>query len=79
MKVHKVNAMPPGGCDFWKQPEKENTRLVRLPDAYYEFFRDAIHPALRCFFVLSYNIGRRKAFGANENLPTPANEKLTTR
>ena len=32
---------------------------MRLPDRYYSFFRDALHPALRCLFVVSYNIGRR--------------------
>jgi integrase len=57
----KIHSMPPGGCDFKKQPEKENTRLVRLPDRFYAFFRDALHPALRCFFVVDYNIGRRKS------------------
>jgi integrase len=57
----KIHSMPPGGCDFKKQPEKENTRLVRLPDRFYSFFRDALHPALRCFFVVDYNIGRRKS------------------
>ena len=61
----KVHSRPPGGCDFKKQPEKENTRLVRLPDRFYAFFRDALHPALRCFFVVDYNIGRRKTcFGS---------------
>jgi integrase len=55
----KVHSMPPGGCDFRKKPEQENTRLVRLPDKYYTFFRDSLHPALRCFFVVSYNVGRR--------------------
>ena len=43
-----------------KDPERKNTRLVRLPDRYYSVFRDRIHPALRCFFVVDYNIGRRK-------------------
>jgi integrase len=61
MESGKVHSMLPGGCDFKKQPEKENTRLVRLPDRFYSFFRDALHPALRCFFVVDYNIGRRKA------------------
>jgi integrase len=44
-----------------KDPERNNTRLVRLPDRYYSFFRDVLHPALRCFFVVDYNIGRRKS------------------
>ena len=57
----KIDFLPPGGCDFMKDPEKNNTRLVRLPDRYYGFFRDALHPALRCFYVVDYNIGRRKA------------------
>jgi integrase len=51
--------MPPGDCDFHKRPETQNTRRVRLPDQYYEFFRDTLHPALRCVFVVDYNIGRR--------------------
>lgn len=33
--------------------------MARLPDKYYSFFRDSLDPALRCFFVVSYNIGRR--------------------
>jgi integrase len=57
----KIHSLPPGGCDFYKRPETENTRRVRLPDQYYEFFRDALHPALRCAFVVDYNIGRRAA------------------
>lgn len=61
IKAGKIHSLPIGGFDFKKQPEKENTRLVRLPDRYYSLFRDALHPALRCFFVASYNIGRRKA------------------
>lgn len=61
IEVGKLQSMPPGGCDFWKKPETQNTRRVRLPDRYYEFFRDAIHPALKCAFVLGYHIGRRKA------------------
>jgi integrase len=60
-KLGKVDFYPPGGCDFMKDPERKNTRLVRLPDRYYSFFRDALHPALRCFFVVDYNIGRRKS------------------
>ena len=48
MQLGKVSSMPPGGCDFWKKPEQQNTRRVRLPDRYYEFFRDALHPALKC-------------------------------
>ncbi|MCX6593132.1 MAG: tyrosine-type recombinase/integrase [Acidobacteria bacterium] len=55
----KIHAMPPGGCDFHKRPETENTRRVRLPDRYYAFFRDQLHPALRCPYILGYNIGRR--------------------
>lgn len=55
----KIHAMPPGGCDFHKRPETENTRRVRLPDRYYAFFRDQLHPALRCVFIIGYNIGRR--------------------
>lgn len=61
IQVGKLQNMPPGGCDYWKKPETQNTRRVRLPDRYYEFFRDKIHSALRCAFVLAYNIGRRKA------------------
>lgn len=61
IKLGTVHAMPPGGCDFHKKPETQNTRRVRLPDSYYTFFRDAIHPALKCAFVLGYHIGRRKA------------------
>jgi len=57
----KIHSLPPGGCDFHKRPETENTRRVRLPDQYYELFRDALHPALRCAFVVAYNIGRRSA------------------
>lgn len=59
LKLGKVHQMPPGGCDFHKRPETENTRRVRLPDRYYAFFRDNLHPALRCAFVVGYNIGRR--------------------
>jgi integrase len=59
IKLGKVHSMPPGGCDFHKRPETENTRRVRLPDRYYAFFRDVIHPALRCLFVIGYNTGRR--------------------
>lgn len=59
MKLGKVHSLPPGGSDFHKRPEKENTRRVRLPDRYYEFYRDALHPALRCLFVVGYHIGRR--------------------
>jgi integrase len=59
IKLGKVHSMPPGGCDFHKRPETENTRRVRLPDRYYAFFRDALHPALRCLFVLGYHVGRR--------------------
>jgi integrase len=59
MKLGKVHSLPPGGCDFHKKPETQNTRRVRLPDQYYEFFRDTIHPALRCAFVVDYNVGRR--------------------
>jgi integrase len=59
MKLGKVHSLPPGGCDFHKKPETQNTRRLRLPDQYYEFFRDAIHPALRCAFVVDYNVGRR--------------------
>jgi integrase len=59
-RLGRINYSPPGGCDFMKDPERKNTRLVRLPDRYYSVFRDAIHPALRCFFVVDYNIGRRK-------------------
>jgi integrase len=49
-------------CSAWirRNANGKNTRLVRLPDRYYSFFRDALHPALRCFFVVDYNIGRRK-------------------
>ena len=59
IKLGKIHAMPPGGCDFHKRPEKENTRRVRLPDRYYSVFRDLLHPALRCAFVVGYNVGRR--------------------
>ena len=59
IQAGKIHSLPPGGFDFRKKPETENTRLIRLPDRYYSFFRDALHPALRCFFVVSYNIGRR--------------------
>jgi integrase len=59
IQLGKIHAMPPGGCDFRKRPEKENTRRARLPDRYYSFFRDALHPALRCLFVVGYNVGRR--------------------
>ena len=59
MKLGKIHHMPPGGCDFHKRPETENTRRVRLPDRYYAFFRDHLHPALKCAFVMGYNIGRR--------------------
>lgn len=59
-RLGKIDFYPPGGCDFMKEVERNNTRLVRLPDRYYAFFRDALHPALRCFFVVDYNIGRRK-------------------
>lgn len=55
----KVQTMPAGGCDFHKRPEKENTRRVRLPDRYYAFFRDSLHPALKCLFIVGYNTGRR--------------------
>lgn len=51
--------LPAGGCDFAKQPEKENTRRVRLPDRYYAFFRDSLHPALKCLFIVGDNNGRR--------------------
>jgi hypothetical protein len=34
---------------------------VRLPDRYYSVFRDALPAALRCWFVVDYNIGRRRA------------------
>ena len=61
IKRGKIHSMPAGGCDFRKKPETENIREVRLPDKYYLFFRDALHPALRCFFVVDYNIGRRKS------------------
>jgi hypothetical protein len=61
MKLGTIHSLPPGGCDFQKKPETQNTRRVRLPDHYYEFFRDVIHPALRCAFVLAYNVGRRMA------------------
>ncbi len=59
IQLGKIHTMPAGGCDFHKRPEMENTRRVRLPDRYYTFFRDVLHPALRCLFVLAYNIGRR--------------------
>jgi integrase len=59
-RLGKIDFYPPGGCDFMKDPERKNTRLVRLPDRYYSVFREALHPALRCFFVVDYNIGRRK-------------------
>jgi integrase len=59
IQLGKIHAMPAGGCDFHKRPERENTRRVRLPDRYYGFFRDVLHPALRCLFVVAYNIGRR--------------------
>ena len=59
IQAGKIHSLPLGGFDFKKKPETENTRLVRLPDRYYSSFRDAVHPALRCFFVVSYNIGRR--------------------
>jgi integrase len=59
IQLGKIHAMPAGGCDFHKRPERENTRRVRLPDRYYSFFRDVLHPALRCLFVVAYNIGRR--------------------
>jgi len=59
LKLGKVHQMPPGGCDFHKRPETENTRRVRLPDRHYPFFRDALHPALKCLFVVGYNTGRR--------------------
>ncbi len=55
----KLHRTPAGGCDFHKRPERENTRRVRLPDRYYSTFRDALHPALRCLFILGYNTGRR--------------------
>lgn len=51
--------MPPGHCDCHKSPETQNKRRVRLPDRYYTFFRDHWHPALKCAFVMGYNIGRR--------------------
>jgi len=59
MKLGKIPHMPPGGCDFHKRPETENTRRVRLPDRYYAFFRDQLHPALRCAFIVGFHIGRR--------------------
>jgi integrase len=59
-RLGKIDYTPAGGCDFMKDPERKNTRLVRLPDRYYSVFRDALHPALRCFFVVDYNVGRRK-------------------
>lgn len=59
IQLGKIHSMPVGGCDFHKRPERENTRRVRLPDRYYGVFRDLLHPALRCLFVLAYNIGRR--------------------
>ena len=59
IQLGKVHSMPVGGCDFHKRPERENTRRVRLPDRYYSVFRDLVHPALRCLFVVAYNIGRR--------------------
>jgi integrase len=59
IQLGKIHSMPAGGCDFHKRPERENTRRVRLPDRYYSFFRDILHPALRCLFVVAYNVGRR--------------------
>lgn len=59
IRLGKIHQMPPGGCDFHKRPETENTRRVRLPDRYYAFFRDQLPAALRCAFVITYNIGRR--------------------
>jgi len=59
-RLGKIGYAPPGGCDFMKDPERKNTRLVRLPDRYYSVFRNALHPALRCLFVVDYNVGRRK-------------------
>ena len=59
IQLGKIHSMPAGGCDFHKRPEKENTRRVRLPDRYYSFFRDVLHPALRCLFVVVYNVDRR--------------------
>ena len=59
IRLGKIHQMPPGGCDFHKRPETENTRRFRLPDRYYAFFRDQLHPALRCAFIIGYNIGRR--------------------
>lgn len=59
IKLGKIHQMPPGGCDFHKRPETQNTRRVRLPDRYYSFFRDQLHPALRCLFIVGYHIGRR--------------------
>jgi integrase len=61
IKRGKVHSMPVGGCDFRKKPETENIREVRLPDKFYAAFKDALHPALRCFFVVGYNTGRRKS------------------
>jgi integrase len=57
----KLQRMPPGGCGFYKKPQTENTRRVRLPDRYYAFFRDALVGDLQCLFVVAYNIGRRKS------------------
>lgn len=57
----KIHSLPPGGCDFHKRPETENTRRVRLPDQYYDLFRNALPAALRCAFVVAYNVGRREA------------------
>ncbi len=59
IQLGKIHSMPAGGCDFHKRPERENTRRVRLPDRYYCFFRDVLHSALRCLFVVAYNVGRR--------------------
>jgi integrase len=59
IQLGKIHSMPAGGCDFHKRPERENTRRVRLPDRYYGVFRELLHPALRCLFVLAYNIGWR--------------------
>ena len=52
-RLGKIDYAPPGGCDFMKDPERKNTRLVRLPDRYYSVFRNALHPALRCFLLLT--------------------------
>ena len=59
IRLGKIHNMPPGGCDFHKRPETENTRRVRLPDRYYAFFREQLPAALRCAFIVGYSIGRR--------------------